>query len=693
MPDFVIKTQFRGADKISPILKKMGIKVKHVGDQASRSFRKASKSASVFGGVLKGILAAGIIRRGFTAASMAVRGLAEEFVDFDVNITKAVTRLPGELNRTSKAFIQLSKAARVEAAKTEFTAGQTAKGVEQLALAGFKANEALGLLPGVLNLATNADVEVADATKMAVKSLGAFGLRVGTVAEKQANLTRVNDVFSRAISSATLDIETMFETLKFAGPAMFAAGQDIETFGAAAELMADRAIDASIAGTSLRMAFTRMAKPPREARVALKRLKIEIAKKGVFRDFADIIEDIEKKTAKMDNQQKLATITTIFGVRAQGGMNALLSAGSKEFRKYRLRLQEAQGASKKMADTIRTSLGNRLKILKSSLIELGFKFIKAFDKDAGKSLDRFIAKVRKFDIKPVIQGVKDTVRFMKELFSAVKPFLPFMPVFIGLWASYRVALLAVTVIQAAQFFVKLAGAIKVTTGSLTALKVAMIATAAPVALMTIAITGLVAALAILIVKNDDVVSGWEDMFFAMEATSIKIGIKIKNFFIGLINGIIKRILGFVKFVGKVTGLGGELLQGFKAPQLKLVDEKDIPRLKEIKRLRKDIAQEALGLGVARGAAGIRGFTGGRAAGPKPVGVSAKGFAIGQGQQLAAQAAHELGLQLQAPNRSEVEAQKVLLEGRFSFDNPPAGMSFEQKTTGMPPVSVEGLGQQ
>ncbi|MHC4157095.1 MAG: hypothetical protein ACYST6_19565, partial [Planctomycetota bacterium] len=77
MPDFVIKTQFKAADKLSPVLKKIGIRVDRVGDKATRSFRRATKSASVFGGVLKGILAAGLIQRGVATAGLAVRTLGE----------------------------------------------------------------------------------------------------------------------------------------------------------------------------------------------------------------------------------------------------------------------------------------------------------------------------------------------------------------------------------------------------------------------------------------------------------------------------------------------------------------------------------------------------------------------------------------------------------------------------------------
>lgn len=690
MPDYVIKTQFRGADKISPLLKKMGIRVKRVGDDATRSFRRASKQTKVFGGVLKGILAAGVIRRGFTAASMAVRGLAEEFVDFDVNITKAVTRLPGQLDRTSKEFAQLSQAARVEAAKTEFTAGQTAAAVEQLALAGFEAKDVLSLLPGVLQLATNAGIEVADATRMATKSMGAFGLRTGTTAEKQKNLTRVNDVFSRAVSSASLNIEDLFETLKFAGPAMFGAGQDIETFSAATELLADRAIDASIAGTSLRTIFLNLAAPVPKAKKLLRDLKIEVQDSDKnFRPFADILADVGEATQNMGNVQRTAALKTIFGKRAINAMNILVDEGSDKLKTYEDRLRKAGGASKTMAETIRTSIGVRLKILRSALIELGFKFVTAFTGKAGKGLDDLVAKVRKFDMKPVVQGVKDAVKWTKDFWNAIKPFADFLPVVITLWAGYKAVMLATIAVHAAKFFIDLGGAIKLSTISLSGLKAAFLATTVSAGVIAFALVGLVAALAIVIAKNDDVVAGWEVGFARMHQTLIRYKVNALRIVQTLINGIIDAFTALPAFVLKIFGIDVEPI----IPKIQFDFSEEERNLAQIEKRIVDMKAEAAGLGVARGAAGIRGGRIPQAQDPRAA-LTAKQFAIGQGRQIAQQAVSQLFQeQVQAPNRSEVEAQRLFFEGRMSFENAPAGARFEGKTTGNKPVAVEGLGPQ
>lgn len=691
MPDFVIKTQFRGADKLSPVLKKLGIRVKQVGNNAERSFRRASKQAKVFGGVVKGILAAGLVQRGFGLASQAVRGLGQEFLDFDRNITKAVTRLPGGLDRNSQAFKDFGRIARDEAARTEFTAGQTAEAVELLALAGFNLEQSMAALPGTINLATNAGVEVAEATTIASKTLGAFGLKTKDTAQLTKNLTRVNDVFSKTVSSATLDIGGLFETLKFGGPAAFAAGQSIETFSTLTGVLADSSIDASIAGTSMRRMFIELTK--RAKQVKLKKLGVEVKDSaGNFRDFLDILKDVEAGTKDMASVQRLATLEQIFGARAVGAISVLLNKGNKGLTDFRDNLLDSAGASEKMANTIRESVEVRLLRLQSALIETGFKFIEAFSDNAGKGIDDAIEAVRKWDVKPVVQGLKDVISFSKELFNTLKPYGQFVPTLIAMFVAYKAALVAISIVQAAAFFVKLAGAIKITTGAMGALNVVMVAN--PVGLVTIAIIGLVGALVILITKYDDVVSGWEEVFTNMEIIARKAWIAIKEGAAVFVNGILEVISALPKAFGNLLGID---VSALNLPRVNFVDDEDLKGLKEAENRLKSLKEEAAGLGVARGAAGIRGPRGpraGAAAAAARAPLSERQFAIGQGRQIANQAVEQLFQgELQAPNRSEVEAQRVFFEGRMSFENAPAGAKFESKTTGGRPISTEGLGAQ
>jgi hypothetical protein len=146
---------------------------------------------------------------------------------------------------------------------------------------------------------------------------------------------------------------------------------------------------------------------------------------------------------------------------------------------------------------------------------------------------------------------------------------------------------------------------------------------------------------------------------------------------------------------------------------------EMKQIKEIRRLQKEIAEEAAGMGVGRGPAGIRG---GGLVGRAPAGAGAapgsdiaaqfqKQLAseltipadiIGQSvfgpaqiaakmarEQEAARAADIGALTGELPNVSGREAQ---FQATFRFENAPPGMSIvEERSTKTASVDVEGLG--
>jgi len=684
---FVVKTQFKGADRLSPVLKRIGINVERTGRTATKSFKRATKAASVFGGVLKGNLVAGAIQRGAMAANNAIRGLTEEFVEFDKNITKAIVRLPGGLDRSSDAFQKFGDIARREAKRTEFTAGEAAAAVEQLALAGFDLDTVSATLPGVLNLATNAEADLASATTMAVKTMGAFSLKGGNAADKARELTRVNNVFSKSISSAAIDMENLFEVIKFGGPAADSAGVKLEEFVAVAQILADASIDSSVAGTSMRTMFTSLAKLSPKATAELRKMGVKVKDNRIeFDKFEDVIGKIEKATSKMGKQQRLGALKTIFGKTAVNAATKIIAKGAEGVKRYTKELSGLTDESERMAKTIRTSIEGRLKRLKSALVEVGFKFIEAFNQNAGDSIEGLIKTVSKFDVKPVVKALKDIISFSKELFFTLKPFLSFMPTFIAMWVAYKAAMLAVTVVQAAQFFVQVATAMKTAAAAQGALNLVMAAN--PIALVTIAIVGLTAALAILITKNDDVVVSWESMFSDIESFA--------SSSIAFILGKLADLTEALASVGKFLGFEGTANIEF-ASGLRSMQKNFEMASKDADRRSREALEERAGLGVQRGIAGIRGATAGpgvkapvskfqiaKAAKLRSINPLVGGFASRLEQRPRAP---------QPPNRTEVEAKRQTIQATMEFKGDiPRGATVKSKRgPNNIPLTTEGLG--
>lgn len=563
---FAVSNRFTAKEGVTKAFGKMEKGAGRFGSKATKSFRQASRSASRFQDVTKGILAAGLIQRGFGRITQGVRAVTTEFLDFDQAVTSASSKFKG-LNLTTeegqKTLLRLKKTARDVGAATQFSAGMAAQGLDFLAMAGFNAEQAMAALPGVVDLATVANVDLGRATDIASDSLGAFGLMTADTTKLQKNFTRINDVMALTMSRTNTNMEDMFEAVKKGAPDFTKAGQSMETFNALLGVMANSGKKGAEAGTVLRNIMLRLADPSKEAEDAIKSLGIKTADaEGNFRDIVDILGDIEKGTKGMGEVQRTAALSTIFGARAVGGINILLTEGSDKIKAFRKELEGSAGASKKMANIMRTSLTNRLKSLSSAAIEFGFKFFTAFEKQAGGAIDKLTEIIRNFDPKPIIEGLKTAVRFTKILFNVMEPFLPILPVLIGGLLAYSLALKGLAIAQAIIGFVKFLFVLKSMVGVWGILNAVMIAN--PIGAVIFAITALVAIMIMLEKKFGIMTILWEKIQSLNPFSRVVEGIKFlfpmltrleKKF--GILANLWERIKAAGKTVASFLGFGDE----------------------------------------------------------------------------------------------------------------------------------------
>ena len=457
-------------------------------DRLNRGINKTAKFLA------KGLaVGAGI---GLAAIGAGLVIATREFINLDNSITKAGAKFK-DLDVTSADYQdrlkELSAAARDVGSDTEFMASEAAGALDKFALAGFKSAQAMALLRGTTNIATASGSELITAVDIATDTLGAFNLMVDDTIQLEKNLNRVSDVMVKTTTTANTSLEELFESVKKGGPAFTAAGQDIETFSTLAGIMANAGVKGADAGTNLRNVMLRLAKPTGEAADVLKQLGIITQDEaGNFRDIIDIIGDFERGLVGMGTAQRTAALTTVFGARAVTGMNILLAEGSDNLRDYRDTLLESGGAAETMAEAMRQSIGNRLKVLKSSLLELGLQFIDAFQEKGRNLLDQLIDKIQEFDMQKIIVPVKNAVRLFKR-------FAKFIKDNIGLIKQLSIIFLALVVTIKA-----IAIAVKIYTAVQWLLNIAM--SANPIGLIIIGIAALIAGIVLLVLNWEKVVT-------------------------------------------------------------------------------------------------------------------------------------------------------------------------------------------
>lgn len=158
------------------------------------------------------------------------------------------------------------------------TNSEIMKGAYELGRAGFKYDQIMGSMKGMLNLALAGDIAIKESSDIATNILTAMRLPMKTVEQASDSLTRVNDALAYSASNSNTDVRMMGETFKYVGPMAAAAGMSIEQVAAASMVMARNGIRASEAGVAMRSALVRMVRPTKPMLQALDRINVDINK-------------------------------------------------------------------------------------------------------------------------------------------------------------------------------------------------------------------------------------------------------------------------------------------------------------------------------------------------------------------------------------------------------------------------------
>lgn len=231
-------------------------------------------------------------------------------------------------------------------ATTAFSAGEAAEGMENLASAGFNTQEIMSAMPGLLDLAASSGAELGTASEIAASAIRGFGLAA-------SDAGHVADVFAEAAARTNAQTEDMGEAMKYIAPVAKAMGQSLEETAAAVGIMSDAGIKGSQAGTSLRSALSRLAKPTEVMLTKMGELGLSFYDaQGNMLPLNGIIEQLETNMAGLTQEQRNNALITLFGQESLSGMLALMERGPEELRALTESFEDCDGAAAEMAETM-----------------------------------------------------------------------------------------------------------------------------------------------------------------------------------------------------------------------------------------------------------------------------------------------------------------------------------------------------
>lgn len=252
-------------------------------------------------------------------------------------------------------------------AKTKFSAKESADAFTYMAMAGWKAEDMIDGIGGIMSLAAADGLDLATTSDIVTDALTAFGLQASDSAH-------FADVLAQASSSANTNVSMLGESFKYVGPVAGALGYSVEDISVALGLMANSGIKASQAGTTLRAAMTRMIKPTDKAAAAMEKYGITLTNEdGTMKSYAEVMDMLRDKLGGLSEAEQAKTATILFGQEAMSGMLAIINASEKDFNSLTDAINNSEGRADSMAETMMDNLGGAIEQLMGALESLAIK--------------------------------------------------------------------------------------------------------------------------------------------------------------------------------------------------------------------------------------------------------------------------------------------------------------------------------
>lgn len=331
-------------------------KVQEISEKQAANKQAISQTKAQLGGLIGTVAALG------TAFYAGPVKKAAEFQE-QMSTVKAIS------NASAGDMEKLSQKAKEMGAKTAFTAAEAGKAMEYMAMAGWKTEDMLGGIDGIMNLASASGEELGAVSDIVTDALTAFGLSA-------SDAGHFSDVLAQASSNANTNVSMMGATFQKVAPVAGALGYSVEDMSLGIGLMANASIKADVAGTSLKTALANMAKPTKQQATYMDKYGISLTKAdGTMKSFGEVVENLRGSLGGLSEQEQIAAASAIFGKESFSGMLAIVNASEQDFNKLTEAVYNCDGAAKKMAETKLDNLNGSITLAKSAFdalqVELG----------------------------------------------------------------------------------------------------------------------------------------------------------------------------------------------------------------------------------------------------------------------------------------------------------------------------------
>lgn len=328
-----------------------------------------------------------------THVTVPIVGLGTAAVKTTLDFESAMSKVSAISGATGSDLDALNQKAQKMGVKTKFSATESAEAFTYMAMAGWKTEDMLQGIDGIMALAAADGLDLATTSDIVTNALTAFGLS----ADDSGHFA---DVLAAAASNASTNVSLLGESFKYAAPVAGALGYSAEDTAIALGLMANAGIEGSQGGTALRSSLSRLIKPTDDAAALMEQYGLSMTNAdGSMKSLGEVMEMLRTKMGGLSEAEQAQAVTTLFGQEAMSGMLAVINASDSDYEKLTSAIYGADGAAQQMADTMLDNLSGQLTLFKSALEGLAIQF--------GEILMPYI--------KQFVQWLQDLVQKLQEM--------------------------------------------------------------------------------------------------------------------------------------------------------------------------------------------------------------------------------------------------------------------------------------
>lgn len=290
-------------------------------------------------------------------ASFGVAESVNSFQDFE-SMMSQVKAISGA---TGQAFDDLTAKAQEMGATTKFTATESAEAFNYMAMAGWKPQQMIDGISGIMSLAAASGEDLGTTSDIVTDALTAFGLQAGDAGH-------FADVLAQASANANTNVSMLGESFKYVAPVAGAMNYSVEDTSLALGLMANASIKGSMAGTALKTSLANMAAPTDSMAAAMDKYGISLTdSEGNMKSLRGVIDNLRGSLGGLSETEQTAAASTIFGKEAMAGMLAIINGSEEDYNKLSTAIGNSKDAAEGMADTMLDNLKGSFTLMQSAI--------------------------------------------------------------------------------------------------------------------------------------------------------------------------------------------------------------------------------------------------------------------------------------------------------------------------------------